>query len=127
MEAKELRIGNKVGHPDWYKHGKLAIFEVKGINGKYLEISNGLMSTTQDIKDLVPVRLSQKWLNKCGFKKSNGFYELDLDHDLTLMQGDKEGCLDVYELNHDSLRVQYLHELQNLVFTLSKTELKIDL
>lgn len=54
-------------------------------------------------------------LKKLGFIKLNGFYELDLKHGFVLIEGDKNGYLDVFEINHETLRFSKIQDLIDFI------------
>lgn len=91
------------------------------IDGKTIyDLYFGLEGSREKYK---PIPLNKYWLLRFGFHLEDGYYCLDLDHGFTLQEGDKEGYFDVFELNHDTLRVRYIHQLQNLHFALTGKEL----
>lgn len=95
-------------------HTSFGDIQVKGKGGRRLWVN-----------DVEPVELTEEWLIKFGFKNINGFYEIDLPHDLTFIQGSKNDYFDVFEINHDTLRAKYVHQLQNLFYSLIGEELKL--
>lgn len=60
-------------------------------------------------------------LKRIGFKKEEGYLTLDLDHDFTLIEGDKNGYLDVFELNHSGLRFNNIDDLKMFIQLINKT------
>lgn len=54
-------------------------------------------------------------LKLAGFKKEDGFLVLDLKHDFTLIEGDKYGYLDVFELNHSGLRFKNIDDIKTFI------------
>lgn len=75
------------------------------------------------------IPLTEEWLVKMGFEKRvDGddfniwhWYELQILPDIAFVQGN----LDVFILDHDNIRVQFVHQLQNLYFALTGEELKL--
>lgn len=61
-------------------------------------------------------------LKKLGFKKEKGYSKLclDLKHDFCLFEGDKNGYLDVFELNHDSLRFDNIEDIKLFIKLVNK-------
>jgi hypothetical protein len=122
MEAKELRIGN------WYMFA-----DNEGICYRTIkEIKHNEFGFVSDFDGVnfgicKPIPLTEEWLNKLGFEL-NGFYRLQVTsflelcwkpHDKKLnLQTEKNG------FTEDS-KVKYVHELQNLYFALTGTELTI--
>lgn len=130
MKVRELMIGNFVD-----RNGLMEIIGIersaKGTTIKLFDHVNNLALTKAFSLDyyIRPIRLLQKVIDACGFdsiKEDDYNYSiLDIKHDITIMQGEKG--LDVYELNHPTLRFKYLHQLQNYVFANDNKELKIDI
>lgn len=132
IDVKELRIGNWVGCDE----------DIYIVNGIWNE---GVVCLTMKDNDphnihpsnLQPIPLTSEILEKCGFvKEFNGtqdIYTLQsglLTYSIATTQiKDKEmslwcdnafaGCIDI--------KVQFLHDLQNIIYSTSKTELNIQL
>lgn len=90
----------------------------------------------ENIKDLVPVPLTDDILIKLGFVKEDTgekenhpdyhyWYEKEFPIIGELRQNDKREYL--FDMDTDTIRIYYLHELQNLYKILSKEELNISL
>lgn len=77
-----------------------------------------------------PIPLTPEVLNNFGFKKESssekGWYELRTDT-VCFVEGDKNGTCEVYLDTLDSVRVSFLHELQNLYYIITKQELVVKL
>ena len=111
----ELRIGN------W----------VEVIKGDYTTIQASSFSV--NIEDnYKPIPLSKKWFEKFGFEANElddrtVYYSLDISDDkycdLALLEGDKTGNVEVFLFPYENIRLQYVHELQNLYFALTGKEL----
>jgi hypothetical protein len=125
IDIKELRIGN------WIMDKKP--FQV------YAETFADIESTYTNFQ---PIPLSPEVLTACGFEKKyldrkkvdeGCYYEKEVCSkyygenyycDLTFITGDKNGFLEVCLLPvEESVRVRYLHELQNLFYCLAGEEL----
>jgi len=131
ISAAELRIGN------WIEATQLG-----GIYGKVAALpKEGLMIEGFDFKILYasqdPIPLTPEILEKAGFEKQKTdddtvYYTLRLNDnlhcDLSLIEGDKNGicevCLFPYE---DYFRYKYVHQIQNLVQSLTGKELNLQL
>lgn len=118
MEAKELRIGNFV---DW--NGEV------GIVSQLLEKDVFFKCGETDLYDSVkPILLSREWLLKFGFciVDINGTIEATLPSFRYNIQTvvDYNGFFFCDEENVLT-NLLYVHELQNLIFALSKKELTI--
>jgi len=127
MKALELRIGNWIIEPE---SDDKSPFKVWGV---YCEKGNDKING-YPISYFKPIPLTEEWLLKFGFKKellsddSSYYYSLGFNEnkycDLSICSCDKNGFIEVtlfpYE---DWFRYKYLHQLQNLYFTLTGEEL----
>lgn len=136
MNANELRIGNLVTD-EWFESFKTIItvesVNDKGINlvieddGKWLEIAQHFIVPEYTFDKLRGIPLTEEWLLKFGFEKDKNveyFYNKEL---LTISLPT--------ELNKPKGRVyfnswaiieempKYVHQIQNLYFALTGTEL----
>lgn len=120
MKAKDLRIGNLV-------YNKVGDIKVVRFIACLDEIHNC------SIEEIQPIPITEDWLKRIGFKKSNAFW-IDLTtHYLELIGPVHNYYYPVYaeigELSSEpeqrvSLnRIQYVHQLQNLYFALTGEEL----
>jgi hypothetical protein len=124
MKAKDLRIGNIVYYDD--KH----IDEIDGIDISTMDNSDEYLANHK------PIPLTPEWLIKLGF--SGAFHKLTGEHshlpshynlngfriDVEYNCGSEE--VSHYEFNlHPSTELKYVHQLQNLFFSLTGTELEI--
>ena len=115
MKASELRIGNLIS---WISSGNIE--KVMKIDLKYVnEVSE---------KDLSPIPLTEEWLLKIGFEN-----DLEISHNVYFKKhfyleypkdevGYNFGWFGVLET---AIKCKYVHELQNLYFILTGTELEI--
>ena len=129
MNKQELRIGNYVDYEQtthvitallnfsaesyWLNQGK-GEFQWEGYTCGYDELSG--------------IPLSSEWLERFGFRKDDmlEYYCLATESGIQYVEGDKNGYLEVV-LDSDELpvRVRYVHQLQNLHFALTGTELTL--
>jgi hypothetical protein len=128
IPINELRINSLVYYNN--KHNEIGIItEIKtSLIPKidYVGINNRIDIYYQT-KHINPIPLTEEWLLNLGFKLK-GFYRLQVTsflelcwkpHDKTLnLQTEKNG------FTEDS-KVKYVHELQNLYFALTGTELTL--
>ena len=128
MEAKELRIGNKVlnvkGEVDsikeiWEKNNDYAVVLENEHNAYYLTHKGGEL--------IKPIPLTEKWLLKFGFDKikmesilyskySKGYLggiEIDL----------RKSEIEGWQITYCNYVIKYVHQLQNLYFALTNEEL----
>jgi hypothetical protein len=148
MKPQELRIGNYVYYEHtthivsgvhgnkvyswWVKDGEPVIeYEAKDISGTQVE--NPYMDVVSQYE---PIPLTEEILLKCGFEHSNKglnygiFFVKDIDEsDEFYLRPSFEGGFYWGFNNHNELKdvknILYLHQLQNLYFTLTGEELKL--
>jgi hypothetical protein len=122
INVNELRIGNNVLD----EYGNVSIINTISYG---VRISNDKYKWESKSEDQIhPIPLTDELLLECGFEKNN---RIDL--------GELKPCYSNFSLalmiRHNSYfvdwvggntEIKYLHELQNLYFSLTKTELKIE-
>jgi hypothetical protein len=125
LTTNELRIGNILafGKPEF-------IEEVNYITSKTIGLSTDLSTDTlTPIGLFQPIPLTEDWLVKLGFEKIPNHSEKKAMCDF--IYGDKmELCYDVdtdsfYLYNWEQLEIKYVHQLQNLYFSLMNKELTL--
>ena len=127
MKATELRIGNYIRHED--KNGAFTV-EVIGITPKGATVKYGPGVSTITQEEITPVPLTKQTLLRCGFSEV-GIYENVLhrgDYRVYLDAEAKDGLLK-YETDdyHLEVEVKSVHQLQNLYFALTGSELPVAL
>lgn len=133
IKANDLRFGNYViiknyNSKYWNKIGQIEGFSR---NAEYVSLDINKYSAFY-LKDIGPIQLTEEILLNCGFDKSNDldkFYHLDILNEWTRIYFNPKHNICTLSINqHDSrINIQYLHELQNLVFSLTQKELTIQL
>ena len=118
FKAEDLRVGNLV-----YKNYRLFQSEIRKVDA--LDINFHLKHP--EVNSIGPINLTEEWLLKFGFELK-GFYRLKVTsflelcwkpHDNTLnLQTEKNG------FTEDS-KCKYVHQLQNLYFALTGSELTV--
>jgi len=125
MKANELRIGNLIIGTNVYE-GKVLTFERFNSDLDVVFFSNGSKwDCGEFIEDIKPIQLTEEWLFKFGFKKSNvycfGNHKLIIES----LMGDRHSCR--YRVNPDESiwisELHYVHQLQNLYCALTGEEL----
>ena len=125
MRANDLRLGNLI-----QKNGKIHytnIFTIRDI--KNLSID--------DTDNFEPIPINEDWLLKFGFecianggdqkrfglknRNKNYFYGVELDHEEICLN--KQSLFGCETLIHNEIFLQYVHQLQNLYFALTGSEL----
>lgn len=145
MEAKELRIGNYV--TSTYDLNELITVDTISNFGINDDIVNGYEAEFDFIKTsewhIKPIPLTEEWLIKFGLKDTghNGIHILKLNEDtqlrITLNNGGttamvhptKEGLISTDSILSGNVIIpmhcEYVHQLQNLFYSLSGEELTI--
>lgn len=138
MEAAELRIGNYIdghydydkGEPLWMQCKVLALDSVGLTEHEIWVEGEGFNETYYDFRG---IPLTEKWLIKFGFEKDDSGVEMN-DPDYCdwyqkefpiigeLCQSSDKSYL--FDTETDTLRIKYVHQLQNLYFALCGEELK---
>ena len=122
IQANELRIGNYISYD---KIEKLPTI-VEGIyfDEEYERQSIICRHVEDFINEFEPIPLTEEWLLKFGFVK---FIELQVyqlqGFEIAFEKGFFWYMLDT----RGEIQVTYLHDLQNLYFAITKTELTIDI
>jgi len=117
MKAEELRIGNRVSNNAMWQ-SSIMEFQIKSLLPHKVTTSNGL---TLKYISLAGIPLTEEWLVKFGFKfKSYGYGEEEW----------KQWSLNGYSLNGftcntSGVDIKHVHQLQNLFYCLTETELTI--
>jgi len=136
MDANELRIGNFIQLYRKPADSKMTKHKITMIYHNYSEpeYNVGLQDGFQvNINTgIVPIPLTEEILLKCGFDKytkSEGIFFKNSDF-FELHQFNENGdfsykCGDNLEGNFVYIRIDYLHQLQNLHFALTGVELEI--
>jgi len=126
INFKELRLDNYICinnnlHPCRVKEITMSSVVVESIKENYSEPT---------INSMNPIPLTEEWLIKFGFgyaritdrlytiKKTDGFYGFYINKEtMSYCTFDYEGTID------DIIKIEYVHQLQNLYFALTKQEL----
>lgn len=106
METKELRIGNYLQ--------SLSIVQVNSLSSDQI---NGYYSS-----GFSPIPLTGDILLKCGFEKNENTYY----HELFMFNnGVLRVIADNYRTTGKDVRIEFLHQLQNIYFALTGKELEV--
>lgn len=125
MKANELRIGNYYQYAGNYG---IVTTRLKGIKINEFGFYSDLDDTNLGI--CKPIPLTEELLLKFGFKKSNNLNNrYEIEH-IGVVMLNNNNCLYIYDYYnevHVSLSLfKYVHQLQNLYFALTQTELKLN-
>lgn len=139
MKASELRIGNLIEWED-ESHGIVRVTAIKSYKEsediiRFEELSGAGEGGAQ-LDEFIPVKLTEEWLLKFGFKVSEN--KLVYDHPTPAIPEDEHKDLgtsypafffnkrlDKWMDCHTRVTIQYVHQLQNLYFALTGEELTI--
>ena len=117
IKVNELRIGNHVLD----EHGNISIINTIS---RGVRISNDKYKWESKSEDQIhPIQLTDELLLECGFENYEVFKNTWGYNGIELYIQDGIIWID---LMNNSVEINYLHELQNLYFSLTKTELKIE-
>lgn len=62
--------------------------------------------------------MTKRELRIMGFVNVDGFLELTLNNGKTLVEGDKMGYLDVFDLDDDTIRFNSVETLTNYIYSM---------
>lgn len=116
MTAKELRVGNLVNTTT---AGNVCntLVPIEIIDGTYIDNAEWFF----------PIPLTTEWLERFGFDVGNNFYFTRGDFDISYI--DDDIIYERYTVRWQksvSIKIQYVHQLQNLYFALTGEELEHD-
>jgi len=120
MDAKELRIGNFVHASIKSGKGRTVIHTITAINISNIDCGIGSFN-------FEPIPLTEEWLLKFGFIYRGIYYHFP-NHDIFKLEQYKNKnayWLRYYNEDIDCVRINYVHQLQNLYFALTNTELTL--
>jgi hypothetical protein len=111
MKANELRIGN------W-----ITEFTTAHPNGKNIQLD--WISRDDDFENCRAIPLTPEILEKCGFETPDGYIDTVKYKDGVMIDFNRGKYL-LRENNR--IEIKYLHQLQNLYFSLTGEELEVKL
>lgn len=124
ISANELRVGNYVKRKD-----NILLFI--GIMPPIIKLSNKGYPSDYVIDDdqLEYLSLTLAILKKCGFKEDiGGDIVLDINRELDLRYDKNSKSVTLWaHFDFSVITIKYLHQLQNLYFSLTENELQITL
>ena len=125
IQAKELRIGNWI--IDHEADSSVSIYwQIEEISKDGIKFRNSSSWISNNY--IIPIELTEEWLLKFGFDKwSNKF--IGIDTQFEILQILNNGTALAYdEFNNFitiSNNIKYVHQIQNLYFSLTGKELEI--
>ncbi|QIG62322.1 hypothetical protein [Tenacibaculum phage JQ] len=126
MKANELRVGNYVDVS--YNIERIKSIEFDEVNEDYYVFFDNLCFS-EEIQILKPISLTQRLIFAAGFI----IYDEDDDNNTIYAKGfyyiKKKPFSNnfFFVINKIDIKIEYLHELQNLYFALTKEELNVKL
>jgi len=116
MDAKELRLGNLI-----YNHNEIDTILI--ISETSIEFGKTLMNNSP--KNIKPIPLTDEWLLKFGFEKSDVVYKKGW---FELWYSSYAGCfrLRIIKIGNDIekvINIYHVHKLQNIYFLFMEEEL----
>jgi hypothetical protein len=105
----ELRIGNLT-----------SAGVVVEIQKECFYVHDGKSSLKNTWFDIQSIPLTEEWLVKCGLTKNNGYPYKFLNGFIKIRNG-----VYFYKYYHLDIELKYVHQLQNLYFSLTQTELTV--
>jgi hypothetical protein len=127
MNAKEFRIGNYVNYLHLIYRENIPIgcmYDIiSGIedNSIRTDHSNGYI-----ISDLLPIEIDHEWLLKFGFEQDGPhWYWFSTEDRFTDIGYSYSLEKNILEFNQLEVPIKYIHQLQNLYFSLTGQELTI--
>jgi len=119
MEANELRINNYV-----YPFDDIYLVTKKTILEDCIQVC---FKDFENTNELHPIPLTEEWLLKFGFKRTNKYdFELIKNDFHFYTSSDFFNGNGFICFNEFDIKIKYIHELQNLYFALTNKELIIN-
>lgn len=126
IDVQELRICNLVKIKT---SNDAAYYPIYAIDGMGLKVILGGVRQCEGWKYvslLKPIPLTEELLLKCGFEQSGGLFQKK-NSPIYYLDGKFVIAADGYAMAGASIKLKYLHQLQNLDFALTGKELEINL
>lgn len=123
MKANELRINTNILIHN-YNTNSFDIHRVRTIDIELCLTKNEFFN-----KEFKPVPLTPELLKRCGFQwedNQNAYFFKEDGGEIYVRQNfTKEYYLRYYDSENFEIKIEYLHELQNLIYCLTKIELEL--
>ncbi|WP_395762371.1 hypothetical protein ACH34C_07145 [Elizabethkingia anophelis] len=120
MDATELRIGNLITRQD-IGNGYARIETILELRRDSV-FTSGPINVTCNYDDISPIPLTYDWLIKFGFTNDENYFNIgNLHYNLETKKiyiGN-----DHVSSGHDDTELIYVHQLQNIYFTIKREEL----
>jgi len=117
MKANELRIGNYVNY--WYSAlHKKTTRQITALRREKYMISGTISEFNYDYRLVKPIPLTEDWLLKFGYKTTKIHHYAIKGHLIWIINGN-------FICDKNGVTIKHVHQLQNLYFALTGTELEI--
>lgn len=123
MKRNELRIGSIIN----INGEDITPGIGYGVIQDFAQKSKGLSNSYLDTLKFTPILITNDWLLNLGFYKVSNGFEIDCNNGIkinSLFTG-KPLTLEVHGLRSPLYELKYVHQLQNLYFSLTGVELEI--
>ena len=126
MKIQDLRIGNIIRQVE-YRNGNCDnLRKITGVNQEgYVNVKmifDYANMRSHPIKWFLPIEINEDWLIKLGFEKTDRF----INKNYVLLLYTSKVCLYHYSnLSDAKVTIKYVHQLQNLYYSLTNQELSI--
>lgn len=124
MDVKELRIGNLVVYKGWHKDGSDKHWYIRDIyfEGDKIGLTDLRIQTLVDFYSVNHIPLTEEWLLKFGAKEVKARKGVIKEFVLKTVRIELSNSHNFY-YNNSSLVISSVHQLQNLVFSLTMWEI----
>ena len=122
IQANDLRIGDLVNY-----HDDDIVFQVTEISKLGIGVKNDTEETWIEYDRFSPIKLTPELLEKCGFEM-DGSYQCPLWKNIKGFEFWDEYGTGAYSyrfMNSFDVELKYLHQIQNLYFTITGSELEV--
>lgn len=130
IKPEELRIGNWVQKKDTEKVKIAAIDSfVGGIVEYFVPLTDNVKSNNQlriQSNNVYPAELNERWLLDFNFSKKDFYWEHQDFYGLKLFLQSDPVKANMYLNDYYLLSINYVHELQNIFYYLTKKELQLN-
>lgn len=130
IQANELRIGNYVASDHFKDRDVIVKVRLIGQEQAIVEHPSGLSEPMIYQGEMRAIKLTEEILLKCGFEDISSYkdFRLSINEDLYIEVSLRKNINAYVSISDiDIINVIYLHQLQNLFFTLCGEELKVNI
>ena len=125
MKGTELRLANWVSR-SW---GKGKPLQISGFMADTVWFKYGKNEYFSDLKNIKPIPLTEEWLVKFGFYNCDNsidrWFQISRDSLLKIFVSANGDTFLAFYGDERIMKIDYLHQLQNLYFALTNKELEI--